>query len=128
MTSGGGLFFIFPEGLITGLPVTEEAEDIGDLSCELSSISFSNEMLTCGIIILGGILLCLTSFLALVFRFSDLPVIFVGLQRFSEESYIEVMIIGISGEDFPFGDLLKLPSIELALDDLKEGIGIDISL
>ena len=70
---------------------------------------------------LGGICLCLTSLLFLVdFFVSDSAR--VGLQRFSDESYNEVMMMGME-------DCLEIgTSTELELDDLKLGIGIEISL
>ena len=76
----------------------------------------------------GGIWLCLTSFFILDRRFSDLMFWHVGLHRFSDESYMDVIMIGIADGDLASGDLLKLMSIEVELEDLKEGIGIEISL
>ena len=68
---------------------------------------------------LGGRCLCLTSFLLLFdFLGSSLA---TGLHTFSEESYIDVSIMGIDAWGWLF-------SIELLLEDLKLGIGMDISL
>ena len=68
---------------------------------------------------LGGICLCFTSFLLLLDFFGSS--LTTGLHRFSEESYMDVRITGIAG-------WARLVSIELLLDDLKLGIGMDISL
>ena len=73
---------------------------------------------------MGGMCLCFTSLLFLVEGFGiDSG---TGLHKFSEESYKDVIMIGIEEVELWFiGDLI---SLELELDDLKLGIGIEISL
>ena len=120
---GGGRFLIRPEGLMTGLPPAEEEfEDIGDLF-SLSPIvrgwSSSNEMLTWGMTMFGGILLCFTSFFARAGCSVLASGALTGLHKFSQESYSEVMMMGMSEGEAAMGDL---QSTELELDITNDGI------
>ena len=72
----------------------------------------ANLIHTCGMTIFGGILLCFTSFLPPFDREFDCLYSSSDLHIFSDESYIDVVIVGITG------DLEKLVSLEQELEDL----------
>ena len=136
---------ILPEGLMTGLLLQlEELEEVA----VFVPWSSSNEILTWGMMILGGICLCLTSLLFLrwiieirTYRFSlkvDISYLVdglgstfsTGLKRFSVESYMDVMMMGMLVEEevWLVGDWRRLISIELELEERKLGTGMEISL
>ena len=136
---------ILPEGLMTGLLLQlEELEEVA----VFVPWSSSNEILTWGMMMLGGICLCLTSLLFLrwiieirTYRFSlkvDISYLVdglgstfsTGLKRFSVESYMDVMMMGMLPEEevWLVGDWRRLISIELELEERKLGTGMEISL
>ena len=136
---------ILPEGLMTGLLLQlEELEEVA----VFVPWSSSNEILTWGMMMLGGICLCLTSLLFLrwiieirTYRFSlkvDISYLVdglgstfsTGLKRFSVESYMDVMMMGMLVEEevWLVGDWRRLISIELELEERKLGTGMEISL
>ena len=53
-----------------------------------------------------------------------------GLKRFSVESYMDVMMMGMLAEEevWLMGDWRRLISIELELEERKLGTGMEISL
>ena len=137
---------ILPEGLMTGLLLQlEELEEVA----VFVPWSSSNEILTWGMMMLGGICLCLTSLLFLKWiieiwtcGFSlkvDISYLVdglgstfsTGLKRFSVESYMDVMMMGMLVEEeevWLVGDWRRLISIELELEERKLGTGMEISL